>query len=122
MLQVSIGDGEATRFWEDKWLELGILKNSFPRLYALESDKKVKVRDRISINLENWDRRRAIREGRERTEANKLEDVIKDQILSTKVDRWMIPGAPNGEFTTAWYRDCMETHKKYGTNSSKLLE
>ena len=120
ILQVSIGDGKGTSFWEDKWLELGILKNIFPRLYALELDKKVKVKNRITTNLENWERRRAIREGRERSEAAKMEEEIKNQVISNKEDKWTIPGAPNGKFSTAWFRDCMETHKIMGQISQNF--
>ena len=35
LLQVKIGDGKDTRFWEDRWHDLGTFKAIFPRLYAL---------------------------------------------------------------------------------------
>ena len=65
LLQVNIGNGEETSFWEEKWHEDGNLKNIFPRMYALEVEKKVKVKDRISKKMEEWERRRDIRDGRE---------------------------------------------------------
>ncbi|KAL4585556.1 hypothetical protein LXL04_010179 [Taraxacum kok-saghyz] len=103
-----------TRFWEEKWSDKGILKNSFPRLYALETDKKAKVKDRLSLKVDLWDRRREIRDGREREEVTNMEDTIDSQNLSDKRDRWEIPGAPNGIFSTTWIRDCMETFKIMG--------
>ena len=48
------------------------MKTTFPRLYALEKDKKVKAKDRLGHNLEDWDRRRPIRDGREREEAMRV--------------------------------------------------
>ncbi|GKA68641.1 hypothetical protein Tco_0768558 [Tanacetum coccineum] len=38
-----IGDGCSTKFWSDKWAENGILKDIFPRVYALELDKSITV-------------------------------------------------------------------------------
>nr|GEU93114.1 hypothetical protein [Tanacetum cinerariifolium] len=35
-----MGDRANTCFWEDNWAEGGILKNKFPRVYALEKNKK----------------------------------------------------------------------------------
>ena len=43
-----------------------------------------------------------------------MQDTIKSQILSDKRDNWEIPGAPNGEYSTAWLRDCMESFKMMG--------
>ena len=51
MLQVNLGNGEETLFSEDRWHESGVLKSIYPRLYALESDKSVKVKDRI---IKKW--------------------------------------------------------------------
>nr|GEV64098.1 RNA-directed DNA polymerase, eukaryota, reverse transcriptase zinc-binding domain protein [Tanacetum cinerariifolium] len=38
-----IGNGCSTKFWSDKWAENGILKDIFPRVYALELDKSITV-------------------------------------------------------------------------------
>lgn len=43
----SIGNGADIKFWSDRWLEGGRFKDRFPRLWALEREKKVKLRDRI---------------------------------------------------------------------------
>ncbi|GJX83812.1 RNA-directed DNA polymerase, eukaryota [Tanacetum coccineum] len=40
-LQLNMGNGESTTFWEDRWLEGSVLKDIFPRLYVLETNKKV---------------------------------------------------------------------------------
>ena len=81
LLQVEIGDGEETSFWDDKWHELGILKTAFPRLYALKADKGIKSKHRLNKNLDNWERRRAIRDGRERAEATSWKKLLEDKTL-----------------------------------------
>ncbi|GKC34047.1 RNA-directed DNA polymerase, eukaryota, reverse transcriptase zinc-binding domain protein, partial [Tanacetum coccineum] len=42
-MRLKLGDGENTNFWKDNWCSGGILKDLFPRLYALESCKLVNV-------------------------------------------------------------------------------
>ncbi|XP_071704208.1 uncharacterized protein [Rutidosis leptorrhynchoides] len=44
----SIGDGKSTLFWKDNWCGSACLKDLFPRLYMLESNKDAMVSDRIS--------------------------------------------------------------------------
>ncbi|KAL4557518.1 hypothetical protein LXL04_035699 [Taraxacum kok-saghyz] len=111
---VNIGNGEDTSFWADKWHESGILKSSFPRLFALEIDKDVKAKDRINRKVEEWERRRAVRGGREGEEALNMQDVCNSKTLSNKHDTWIATGAPNGEFSTGWFRDFIECHKVMG--------
>ncbi|XP_052114148.1 uncharacterized protein LOC127745457 [Arachis duranensis] len=38
-LTIEVGDGRSTRFWEDTWLQVGKLKNSFPRLFLISNQK-----------------------------------------------------------------------------------
>nr|GEW40935.1 RNA-directed DNA polymerase, eukaryota, reverse transcriptase zinc-binding domain protein [Tanacetum cinerariifolium] len=40
---LKLGNEESTSFWEDNWINGGVLKDVFPRLYALEMCKKVYV-------------------------------------------------------------------------------
>nr|GEZ45630.1 RNA-directed DNA polymerase, eukaryota [Tanacetum cinerariifolium] len=42
-VRLKLGNGESTSFWEDNWINGGVLKDVFPRLYALEMCKKVYV-------------------------------------------------------------------------------
>ncbi|GJZ44000.1 RNA-directed DNA polymerase, eukaryota [Tanacetum coccineum] len=46
-LQLNMGNGESTTFWEDRWLEGYVLKDIFPCLYVLETNKKVSVGDKL---------------------------------------------------------------------------
>nr|GEZ53818.1 RNA-directed DNA polymerase, eukaryota [Tanacetum cinerariifolium] len=42
-VRLKLGNGESTSFWEDNWINGGVLKDVFPRLYVLEMCKKVYV-------------------------------------------------------------------------------
>jgi hypothetical protein len=43
-----VGDGEGTRFWEDRWLGNAPLAMQFPNLYAIVNHKNVTVARTIS--------------------------------------------------------------------------
>ena len=74
----------------------------------------MKAKDRIDTNLETWDRRRDVRNGREKEEAERLQEVLNMKTLSNEKDKWQIKGAPNGEYATEWFRECLECHKTMG--------
>nr|GFA58725.1 RNA-directed DNA polymerase, eukaryota [Tanacetum cinerariifolium] len=42
-LQIKLGDGESTKFWSDSWCKEGVLKEKFPRVFALELCKNMNV-------------------------------------------------------------------------------
>ncbi|GJW76620.1 RNA-directed DNA polymerase, eukaryota [Tanacetum coccineum] len=46
-MQLNMGNGELTSFWEDKWHDSFVLKDLFPRLYVLETNKKMSVGEYI---------------------------------------------------------------------------
>ncbi|GKD09627.1 hypothetical protein Tco_1189312 [Tanacetum coccineum] len=53
-LQLNMGNGESTTFWEDRRLEGSVLKDIFPRLYVLETNKKVSVGDKLKERIFGW--------------------------------------------------------------------
>ncbi|XP_016206859.1 uncharacterized protein LOC107647279 [Arachis ipaensis] len=38
-LAIEVGDGRTTRFWEDTWLQIGKLKDCYPRLFCISNKK-----------------------------------------------------------------------------------
>ncbi|GJV03431.1 RNA-directed DNA polymerase, eukaryota [Tanacetum coccineum] len=46
-LKLVVGDGRTIRFWKDKWYHAGILKDLFPRVFALETQKDVTIYDKL---------------------------------------------------------------------------
>nr|GEU97204.1 RNA-directed DNA polymerase, eukaryota [Tanacetum cinerariifolium] len=43
-IQLKVGNGESTLFWEEKWIDGLVLKDLFPHLYTIETNKKATVR------------------------------------------------------------------------------
>nr|GFC08040.1 hypothetical protein [Tanacetum cinerariifolium] len=78
---MKIGNGLNTKFWEDVWIGNKNFKTSFPRIYALESDKNLTVADKMahndtSLSLQEMEQFRA------------LSVVIEGVLLHDMVDRW----------------------------------
>ncbi|GJW31587.1 hypothetical protein Tco_0051619 [Tanacetum coccineum] len=57
-IRIKIGNGDNTSFWKDKWHNEGVLKDVFPRLYALERHQNVTIHTKlIDYSLVNSFRR-----------------------------------------------------------------
>ncbi|GJT09595.1 RNA-directed DNA polymerase, eukaryota, reverse transcriptase zinc-binding domain protein [Tanacetum coccineum] len=84
-----MGNGENTLFWEDSWKDGVPFKSLYPRLYALESDKKVTVATRVAQSDLCSSLRRMPRGG------------VKQQQLSDLC---------NGEFSIASVRNFIDDH------------
>ena len=44
-IRLELGSGTKARFWWDRWLEDGILKDLYPRLYSLSNQKDCCIRE-----------------------------------------------------------------------------
>nr|GFA18267.1 hypothetical protein [Tanacetum cinerariifolium] len=62
-MKIHVGNGLNTMFWEDVWMSNKNFKTSFPRIYALESDKNLTVADKMAHNDTAFSLRRQPREG-----------------------------------------------------------
>nr|GEU61964.1 RNA-directed DNA polymerase, eukaryota, reverse transcriptase zinc-binding domain protein [Tanacetum cinerariifolium] len=82
-LKLNLGDGSSFLFWEDCWCEGRLLKDVFPRLYALEMRKNISVKDKFSDPTMDHSFRRHTRDDVEQIQYNKLSDV-----LTAKLVRW----------------------------------
>ena len=56
-IRLELGNGTKARFWWDRWLECGILKDVYPRLFSLSNQKECCVKecgfwDRVTMDLE----------------------------------------------------------------------
>ncbi|GJZ20000.1 RNA-directed DNA polymerase, eukaryota, reverse transcriptase zinc-binding domain protein [Tanacetum coccineum] len=88
-LQLNMGNGESTTFWEDRWLEGSVLKDIFPRLYVLETNKKVSVGDKLKdFRLDSSFRRKA-RGGIEQVQYEALFDMVNSISLTPKNDMYV---------------------------------
>ncbi|KAL8482942.1 hypothetical protein ACS0TY_025841 [Phlomoides rotata] len=50
----TIGDGNDTKFWYDKWLGGRCFKDMFPRLFLIDINKLCSVADRLSMEENGW--------------------------------------------------------------------
>ncbi|GJR15867.1 RNA-directed DNA polymerase, eukaryota, reverse transcriptase zinc-binding domain protein [Tanacetum coccineum] len=56
-LSLKLGNGESTSFWHDNWFGVGVAKDIFPRLFALEDRKEVSVRAKLNdlcLGQDRW--------------------------------------------------------------------
>nr|GEV17245.1 RNA-directed DNA polymerase, eukaryota [Tanacetum cinerariifolium] len=82
-----IGDGCRTRFWQDRWLAGMVLRDSFPRIFALELDKDVSVASKMREDMVGSFRRN-VRDGVERQQFSELLLMLESVSLSSAQDRW----------------------------------
>nr|GEZ01824.1 RNA-directed DNA polymerase, eukaryota, reverse transcriptase zinc-binding domain protein [Tanacetum cinerariifolium] len=58
-MRLKLGNGDTTAFWEDNWIGGNVLKDLYPRIYALETGKSVTVSKKLTdSSLDNSFRRK----------------------------------------------------------------
>ncbi|GJX76600.1 hypothetical protein Tco_0323411 [Tanacetum coccineum] len=82
-----VGNGIDTSFWEEIWRGDMNFKTKFPRVYALESDKKNTVASKMNHNDVGLSLRRAPRDGVELEQSNNLNVFLAGTMLSDSNDR-----------------------------------
>ena len=85
---VRVGNGDSVHFWHDNWCEAGILKGTFPRLFAISLQKNLLV-----SQMGVWKRilGRGISNGGESCMIGKTKKFINSNISSNRigrVDKW----------------------------------
>ncbi|GKB24540.1 RNA-directed DNA polymerase, eukaryota, reverse transcriptase zinc-binding domain protein [Tanacetum coccineum] len=116
-LKPKLGDGDKFSFWDDKWCEVGILKSRFPRIYALDTCKKVSVRCKlVNSNLES-SLRRVVRGGVEQSQYDALTELISGINLLPQTDRyaWALDGT--GEFSVSSIRHLIDVTRSSTVSS-----
>nr|GEX65987.1 RNA-directed DNA polymerase, eukaryota, reverse transcriptase zinc-binding domain protein [Tanacetum cinerariifolium] len=117
-IKLKIGDGKNTRFWTDRWCDLGIFKDLFPRIYALETNKAASLHDKLETPTLESSFRRKDRGGIELTQLNAAEAAASTINLVPQADRhcWILTSG--GEFSVASLRQKID-HKRAPIASSK---
>ncbi|GJU72807.1 hypothetical protein Tco_1264212 [Tanacetum coccineum] len=87
-IQKKLGNGADTYFWEDLWHGDMVLKQRYPRLYALEVKKTVDVASKLSQENLTWSFRRAPRSGVEQDQLTDLTTYMEGVVLGVTPDRW----------------------------------
>nr|GEX21935.1 RNA-directed DNA polymerase, eukaryota [Tanacetum cinerariifolium] len=88
-MRIKVGNGESTLFWEDKWCEEGVLRDIFPRVFALEVCKNITVTAKFSQPLLSSSFRRNPRGGREQDQFQTAVDLVTRVSLDSSSDRWI---------------------------------
>ncbi|GJX15997.1 RNA-directed DNA polymerase, eukaryota [Tanacetum coccineum] len=85
---IRIGNGAHTQFWNEFWLGDSVLKDMFPRLYALENCKDCYVADKLMSSVTS-SFRRTVRGGAKAQQLSRLLETPEPVILSNMEDRWV---------------------------------
>ncbi|GJS71221.1 RNA-directed DNA polymerase, eukaryota, reverse transcriptase zinc-binding domain protein [Tanacetum coccineum] len=115
-IRIKVGNGESTSFWEDKWCDAVVLKDRYPRAFALENCKSIKVATKLSQPEFSHSFRRLPRGGCEQNQVNELEDLMRLVVLSPIEDRWMWGLENSGLFSVASIRRHIDDKMLSGWN------
>ncbi|GKC87753.1 RNA-directed DNA polymerase, eukaryota [Tanacetum coccineum] len=88
-MKKKVNDGQDTFFWEEVWMGDMTFKSRFPRVYALESDKKITVADKMNHNVLGFSLRRAPRDGVEMEQFRDMMAILEGVELPAMHDRWI---------------------------------
>ncbi|GJR89309.1 RNA-directed DNA polymerase, eukaryota [Tanacetum coccineum] len=105
-----IGNGNNSKFWQDKWLGQVCFKDKFHRLFNLELQKDVSVLNKlIDQNLTLTFRRRP-RAGIEESQLLELSQLLSSVTLSSAKDRWTWNLNGHGVFSVKSAREEIDSH------------
>ncbi|XP_021980772.1 uncharacterized protein LOC110876923 [Helianthus annuus] len=110
-----VGNGEKTTFWLDPWLSNEPLKDKFPEIFKLETDKKCKIADRLIVDGSGsnyvWAWRRPIQCGREVDELVGLCSLLYNFVPSSTQDSWIWSDGSGGNFSTGAVKRLLDCNR-----------
>nr|GEW75328.1 hypothetical protein [Tanacetum cinerariifolium] len=115
-LNKKVGNGSNTSFWEEIWRGDKSFKVTFPRVFALEYDKKIDVATKMRQNDLGFSLRRSPWDGVELEQFNALNLLLVGTSLSLSNDRWNWSLVGSGEFTMASVRKLIDDRRLGGSN------
>ncbi|PWA79876.1 hypothetical protein CTI12_AA199580 [Artemisia annua] len=104
--KIMIGNGLCTRFWKDRWLDNTSLADSFPRLFALETDIDISVAAKLQSIVASF--RRSVRGGVEDHQLQQLVSMLDSVILFSSNDRWICDLNGDGIFRVKDIRNLLD--------------
>ena len=116
-IRLKLGNGESILFWEEKWSNDSVLKDLFPRLYALESNKLVTVGAKLKDSSMDNSFRRKARGGVEMSQYETLIDMVNSASLVPMADRYIWSLENSSEFSVASIRKVIDGIRYPGGNS-----
>nr|GEV38670.1 RNA-directed DNA polymerase, eukaryota, reverse transcriptase zinc-binding domain protein [Tanacetum cinerariifolium] len=113
-MNTKVGNGLDTNFWEDVWMGIENFKTTFPRIYALESNKKHTMASKMNQNDVGFCLRRQARDGVEMEQFRLLTSAIEGVVLPDMNDRWFWSLEGSGEFSVASARKFIDDNRLLG--------
>ncbi|GJV63534.1 RNA-directed DNA polymerase, eukaryota [Tanacetum coccineum] len=107
-MQIKLGNGDKIAFWEDVWIGGIVLKNLYPRMYALETCKSVKVGTKLAQSSLEYSFRRRPRGGVEQEQYEALLVQVHDVTLVPLSDRRIWSLESSGDFSVASVRKVID--------------
>ncbi|GJV44164.1 RNA-directed DNA polymerase, eukaryota, reverse transcriptase zinc-binding domain protein [Tanacetum coccineum] len=117
-IKKKVGNGKNTKFWYEPWKGDVSFKNLFPRLFALELDKKITVARKMAHPSLGTSFRRNPRSGTEQSQMAMLVSHLEGIRLPNMLDRWSWSLSGDGEFSVSSTRNLIDD-KTLGTVGSK---
>ncbi|GJU36662.1 RNA-directed DNA polymerase, eukaryota, reverse transcriptase zinc-binding domain protein [Tanacetum coccineum] len=103
-----LGDGMHISFWDEAWCGDTVLKDLYPRLYALEGSKGIAVASKLSHTCLDYSFRRSPRSGVEHDQFLALVNQVQSVSLVPCSDRWVWSLESSGEFSVASIRKLID--------------
>nr|GEY07796.1 RNA-directed DNA polymerase, eukaryota [Tanacetum cinerariifolium] len=108
IIRLKLGNGDSSSFWEDKWYAGGVIKELFPRLYALELHKHATFRMKLMApSLDNFFRRR-VRSGAKESQFNSLLEIVQVINLVPCEDMYFWSLESEGDYSVASIRKLID--------------
>nr|GEX63125.1 RNA-directed DNA polymerase, eukaryota, reverse transcriptase zinc-binding domain protein [Tanacetum cinerariifolium] len=108
LICLKLGNGDSSSFWDDKRHAGGVIKELFPRLYALELHKHATVRMKLMApSLDNSFRKR-VRSKAEESQFNSLLEIVQDVNLVPCEDRYFWSLESEGDYSVASIRKLID--------------
>ena len=97
-----------TRFWEDNWLTVGLLKDLYPRVYNLDQDRESVVANILDFALNVTFLRRNPRGGDEEEQWVALLSLLEPHFNFHQRDRWIWMGDYDGIYSVKCGRNLID--------------
>nr|GEU32791.1 RNA-directed DNA polymerase, eukaryota, reverse transcriptase zinc-binding domain protein [Tanacetum cinerariifolium] len=110
-MKIKVGNGLNTKFWKDVWMGNNNFKTSFPRIYALESEKKHTVVSKMIYDDVGFSLRRQPRDGVEMEQFRALTTAIEGVLLHDMIDRWKWSLEGSSEFSVVSARKLIDDNR-----------
>nr|GEW86601.1 RNA-directed DNA polymerase, eukaryota, reverse transcriptase zinc-binding domain protein [Tanacetum cinerariifolium] len=117
-IQLKVGNGDTTSFWDDRWGNGAVLKELFPRICALETCKYSTVSMKMNDSSIDKSFRRKVRNGAEGSQLAAMVELLNLVTLSPMEDKYIWSLKNSGKFSVASIRKVIDEKRNLGDGSA----